>query len=889
MKEKEPPRLAVKFLHWFCPPELAEGIEGDLVEQFEGDLQQMNERAAKRKFFWNTLNFFRPAIILRNRFRFQLIENFMIGNYFKVALRNMKKRKLYSFINAFGLSVGIAFCVLIYLFIQDERSFDQFHGNKNLIYRMEARTFDTWKPKAEEPFSQHAWLQTALVNALKDDLAEVEYASRFNSNGDAVFKFDDKVFTEQISYVDPDFFKMFSFRLLKGNVNALFKKRSDMVITPAVAKKYFGDEDPVGKIVTVDVEGVKTFSIAGVIEAPPTNSSLDFRILVSQENRPYYENNLKQWGNFNTPTFVQLVPHTDFGKLNANLDKLITKYMGEKLEKWKKESAIPVPPGVKMLEYKYTQLPEMHLKKEITWHKVSDPKYSYILGSIAILILIIACINYVSLALTTSASRKTEVGIRKVVGAHRNQLIYQFGFESLLLAALAMVAAFGLVALFLPSFNEFTGKGIELHVKNLGPVMAASAAITLFVGIVAGSYPSLFLSNFRPAAVLKGNFTSKFQAGFVRPLVVVQFFLSASLIISSVIMYRQMNFIATKNLGYNQNQVLVVPTQRGWNKESNKAVAQFRNALMQEPEVQTVAGTSTSFNRGYSRYGYKIDGEQRSAYVYAVDPYYLQALEIQLTQGRNFSEQIPADSNAVIVNEALVKDMKWTDPLNAYLNWKEDTVGMGARVIGVVKDYNFTSLESNVEPLFLSMDKKDIGYLTNMMIKINSQDIPNLIEKIRGHWKQLYPDLPFDYTFLDEDVAKQYHAYEKWMSIMGLSTGFAIMISCLGLFGLAGINSVNRTKEIGIRKVMGAGLRSIFVLLNKQFVWLALIAFSLATPLSWYLMNNWWLKDFKYQVTIGWELFVGSMLCGLVVALLTVSYHAIKTALVNPADTLKYE
>lgn len=575
--------------------------------------------------------------------------------------------------------------------------------------------------------------------------------------------------------------------------------------------------------------------------------------------------------------------------MDSNLEKLVAKYMGDKLEKWKKQSTTPVPPGVKMFEYKYTQLTEIHLKKEVSWHKVSDSKYSYILGSIALLILVIACINYISLALTTSASRKTEVGIRKVVGAHRNQLVYQFGFESLLLAAIAMIVAFGLVVLFLPSFSEFTGKGIKLNFQNLGPVVLASAAITLFVGIVAGSYPSLFLSRFRPAAVLKGNFTSKFQTGFTRPLVVVQFFLSASLIISSVIMYRQMKFIASKDLGYNQNQVIVVPTQKGWNKESDKTVAQFRARLSQEPEVLTVAGTSTSFNRGFSRYGYKIDGEQRSAYVYAADPYYLQALEIPLIEGRNFSEQIPADSNAVIVNEALVRDMKWTDPLNVYLNWKEDTVGIGAKVIGVVKDYNFTSLESNVEPMFLSMDKEGTGYLTNMMIKIKSNDIPSLVEKMRQHWKELYPDLPFDYTFLDEDVARQYQSYERWMSIMGLSTGFAILISCLGLFGLAGINSLNRTKEIGIRKVMGAGLRSIFILLNRQFVWLAIIAFSFATPLSWYVMNRWWLKDFKYQVTIGWELFVGSMLSGLTVALLTVSYHAIKAALVNPADTLKYE
>ncbi|GHN03225.1 ABC transporter permease [Cytophagales bacterium WSM2-2] len=883
----KPPKLAIGFLKWYCPPELLEGIEGDLMEQFEADKKESGNNLARKRFVLNTVRFFRPGIVLRNKVIIK-INSFMLGNYFKVAARNMAKRKLYSFINAFGLSVGIAFCVLIYLYIQDERSFDQFHANKNLIYRIEGKSFDTWQQK-KEPYDRSAWVQTGLKVALKEDLAEVQYSTRFNPDNSGVFRYEDKVFTEKIAFTDADFFKMFSFRLLKGNPDKLFLNKSDIVITPAVAEKYFGNEDPIGKIVNIDRLGVKTFSIAGVIEAPPANSSFDFQILIPQENRGYYDANLKQWGNFNTPTFVQLLPNTDMKKFSSNLDKLINKYVGEKLEKWRKESAIPVPPGVKMLEYEYTPLPNIHLKKEINWHKVSDQKYSYILGCIAILILLIACINYISLALTTSASRKTEVGIRKVVGAYKRQLVYQFGFESLLLAMTSMVIGIGLVILFLPSFNEFTGKGITINFNDFAPVLMVSLVITFFVGIAAGSYPSLFLSSFRPAQVLKGNFTSKFQTGFTRPLVVLQFFLSASLIVSSVIMYRQMKYIATKNLGYNQNQLIVMPTQKGWNKESDKVVAQFRNRLSQEQEILSLTGTSTSFNQGFSRYGYKIDGEQRAAYVYAVDPHYLPTLEIQLTMGRNFDEKIPSDSNAVVVNEALARDMKWKDPLNSYLNWKEDTVGMGAKVIGVVKDYNFRSLESTVEPMFLSMDKKGIGYLTHMIVRIKADNIPNVVDKLRTIWKEMYPDAPFDYTFLDQDVAKQYQSYQRWMSITGLSTSFAILISCLGLFGLAGINAINRTKEIGIRKVMGAGLSNIFVLLNKQFVWLAVIAFVLATPLSWYMMTNWWLKDFEYKVAIGWELFVGSMIAGLTVALLTVSYHAIKTAMINPADTLKYE
>jgi putative ABC transport system permease protein len=812
----------------------------------------------------------------------------MIQNYLKVATRNIVKRKLYSFINAFGLSIGIAFCVLIFLYIKDERSFDKFHANKDLIFRIETRSYDTWQQDPKNPYDEHAWIQTPVKQALKDELPEVEMATRFNSGGTAIFKYGDKVFTEKVAYVDGDFFRMFSFPLLAGSKEKMFNDKSEIVLTPEIAKKYFGDEDPIGKTVRLDIQGEKSFTVAGIIQSPPANSSLEFKILVPQENREGYERNMAQWGNFNTPTFVQLVPNTDMKKLDVNLEKVVQKYMGDKLAKWAKESTIPIPEGVKMLVFQYTALPDMHLKKSISWTKVSDPQYSLILGGIAILILLIACINYISLSLTTSTSRRTEVGIRKVVGAQKNQLVYQFGFESILLAIGSMIIGVGLVVLFLPWFNEFTGKGIRLTRVSIVQLVSVSFAISLLVGIIAGSYPALFLSRFRPALVLKGGFSSKVQAGFTKPLVVLQFALSAFLIISSVIMYRQMRYITTKDLGYSKDQILVIPTQYGWNEESDKMVARFRARMQQEPTVVSVGGTTSSFNQGYSRYGYKIKDEQKSAYVYGVDPEYLSTLDVKIVEGRNFDERIPSDSLAVVVNEALVRDMKWTDPLNEYLNFREDSVGLGFKVIGVVKDYHFLSLEKNVEPLLLSMNKNAVGNLTTMLVKINADDIPKTIAKIRKAWTEVAPDRPFDYTFLDEDVAKQYESYQRWMNIMGLSTGFAILISCLGLFGLAGINAVNRTKEIGIRKVMGADLKHIFVLMNRQYILLAMIAFVIATPASWFVMNKW-LADFKFSVGIGWELFAVSMGVGLLLALATVSYHAIKAALVNPAETLKYE
>lgn len=787
----------------------------------------------------------------------------MIGNYFKVASRNILKRKMYSLINAFGLSIGIAFCILIYLFIRDEKSFDQFHANKNQIYRMEA------KGNSKNPSRRDASLQLGLRNVLKEEVPQIKYATRFNNGITAVLQYRDKLFSEKITYVDGDFFKMFSFKLLTGNAEKLFENKLEVVITPEIAEKYFGKEDAMGKTISIDNGGERLFTVAGIIEAPPANSSLDFKILVPEESIPGYEKRMTNWTAFGTPCFVQLLDNVDSVQFRVSLSKVAPKYMGD-------------------IKLAFTPLTEIHLMKSVGWHKVSDPQYTYILGGLALLILVIACINYISLALTTSASRRKEVGVRKVTGAGRKQLIYQFGLESLLLACISMLIGIMLVILFLPSFNQFTGKGIVIAWNDWVELLSIGLALTFVVGLLAGSYPSVFLSRFQPALVLKGHFTSQLQASFTKPLVVLQFFLSASLIICSVIMYRQMKFVATKDLGYDKDQTLVVQTQTGSrDKEANKIVERFRTRAQGESGIVSVAGTGSSFNQGVGRFWYKIKDEEKAAYVYAVDPNYLSTLGIQLAQGRNFDANIFPDSSAVIVNEALVKDLNWADPLNEHLNWREDPIGPGSKVIGVVKDYHFLSLEQNIEPLFLTMDKF-FGYHTKMLVRVEAGNVPASLDKVQGLWKELFPDKPFDYTFLDQDVAKQYESYERWMSITGLATGFAILISCMGLFGLAGINAVNRTKEIGIRKVLGAGMSSIFILLNKQYVWLSLIAFVLAVPSSWYVMSKW-LASFKFSIAIGWELFALSTLSGLMIALATVSYHAFKTALVNPAETLKYE
>lgn len=468
----------------------------------------------------------------------------MIGNYFKVASRNIRKRKLYSFINAVGLSIGIAFCVLIYLFIQDENSFDQFHANKRDIYRIDNRHFDfrAFKGGEKDPFSETVRQKAKLGEVMVEELHEVKAMTRYVGAVGGLLRYQEKVFSQRFTGVDSSFLKMFSFKILAGNSSKIFQHESEIVLTSKVAGKYFGTENPIGKMMVLDFGGEKVVTVTGVIESPPANSSLSFEVLVPLGILPWFESTWHNSSNY--PTFVQLQPGTNLVSFQKNLNNLHDKYVPDKRESRDREK---IPDEYRMNELYLTHLTDIHLDAKIKWEKSSDPKYSFILGGIALLILIIACINYISLALTSSANRKTEVGIRKVSGAVKKQLVIQFGMESMVLAFISMVAGLLLVVLFLPSFNSFTNKDIALSMVNGLQLIAVAFLITCVVGIIAGSYPSWYLSSLNPVSILKGRFTAKTNTWFAKPLVVIQFALSAFLIMSAVIMYRQMEFITTKD------------------------------------------------------------------------------------------------------------------------------------------------------------------------------------------------------------------------------------------------------------------------------------------------------------------------------------------------------
>lgn len=884
MKEARPPKRITDLLEWACPDYLFEGIVGDLEEQFSEDLEELGIKRARRRYWWGAIKFFRPEILLRNKFKLNIINNIMLLNHLKIGVRSILNRKLYSFINAVGLSIAIAFSILIYLFIQDEKSFDQFHDNKERIFRLHAER-TRFEPNDDgETMEKFAWIQTGVAATLKEEAPEVIATTSLNGSN-AIFSVGDKIFNEPITYLHSDFFKMFSFKILHGNKDKLLEDPSEIVLSASTAEKYFGEENPVGQTINLQIYGEElVVTVSGVIEDVPVNSSIDYQsALLNVVNRPYYQRNIDNWQSWNSPTFVMIEDASQKDQLNNSLEDLYAKFVQPAIDKSVAESGYE-PRSTS--EYKALQLTDIHLYPDVSWTRVSDPQYGLILSGIAILILLIACINYIALAMASSAGKRLEVGIRKAVGGARKQLISQFMIESVLLSMVAMVISICLIAVFLPHFNEFTSKSIVLSDSML-EIALTTIGFALIIGFVAGIYPAFVLSGFKPLSMLRSRSSSKVRASITRPLVVFQFGISAFLIICSVVMLRQMNFITTKNLGYSQDQVLVIPTYTGYSEEGEQVVERFRNATAENDNIIHVSGTNSSFNQGWSRNGFRIDGELHSAYTYRVDEDYIPTLGIKLKEGRNFDKDIVTDrKKTLIVNEALVADFGWEDPLSETLNWRDDSLG-GWKIIGVVEDYHFLSLENEVEPMFMFLDQEE-GMITTMLVKVKAEDIPETIEYAQSKWQEVVSDKPFDFTFLDEDVAKQYESYEKWSNIMWVATLFAILIACLGLFGLAGINALNRTKEIGIRKALGAEIRDILVMMNRPYAIMALISFALAAPASWWVMDQW-LSDFKFAISLSWQLFVVSLGSALILALFTVSYHSVKAALVNPADTLKYE
>lgn len=818
----------------------------------------------------------------------------MWKNYFKIAYRSLLKWKLYSVINLLGLSIGTACCVLIMLYIKEEWTFDQFHQDVDSIYRAwvkehlpEEEIFNTVTPLVLGP-------------TLKDQFPELEYSCRITSFTSNIQKEEEEE-PEPIYMVDADFFQIFDFKLLEGEAKSVLNNPNSIVITEAIAKKYFGKPRPLEESLSIQIgNDYRNYIIKGIVAKPPSNSSLQFNILLpfSNDKWLYNERQRQSWGFVIGETYFKVRSDADIAQIEQKVASFIDQKLGGM--------------GFRAGEYQIGFQPfiDIHLNNEypVGIVPVSDWRYTYILSAIALLILILASINFTTLSIGRSFSRALEVGIRKVVGASRSQLIGQYWTEAIFIAFLAVIIGIGLAKIGLPLFNNLTSKQLSFHFDFV--LVFFLTILVLITGLLSGIYPALVISGFSPLKALNGAIvnTGNNRQHVLRFLVGVQFMLSIGLIACTFIMRNQLRYLQNKNLGFKKENVLVVPYSvslsaggglMGILEDGRKKSELLIEELEKIPNVLKVTAPAHRFGvSGWMTLGYNDPSENRIKRfkVNAVDNNYLTTMGIELEAGRNFSSDVGTDQfNSVIVNSAFARMYDWINPVGQKLPEPFSNF----QVIGLTKDFHFNSLHSPIEPLLLVLDPVplirkagdiNIGQMPNpkVTIRVAPQNLPQTIANIKDKWQELVPDQKFDFSFLDETINQQYSQEAKMSKILLTATIMAILIACLGLFGMATLVVARRTKEIGIRKVMGASTSSIMFMLNWPFAFMMIVATLLASPFVWYFMNKW-LQDFAYHVKISPFTFFIAGLSALIIALLTISYQSLRAALSNPVEALRYE
>ncbi len=816
----------------------------------------------------------------------------MLKNYLTVAFRSMWKSKAHSSINILGLGLGIGCCILIALYVNDEWSFDLFHSKADRIYRVFVK--ENW---GENQQFFNTVTPFPMGPVLKENFQEVEKQARFVKSGVQV-KVGEDQFSETLSIAGEDFFDVFDFEIVRGNSRGALSKQNNIVVSDWLARKYFGEADPINKTISIQLgETFEDFNVVAVAKIP-TNSSLQFYLLISDLIFPrlYNQQTLTSgWFNVNPETYVLLQEGASPQNVVSKFPSLFKTLLGD--EEFKNSG---YEPGLQPLAtiHSDTSFP-------VGIAPVSNPKYAYILAAIAILILIVGCINFVTLSVGRSISRAKEVGIRKVVGAQRKEIIFQFIGEAVIVTLLSMMVGLALSILTLPLFNELSGKQLN-YPFNFFLLTIVFALLTV-IGLVSGSYPAFVLSSFKPISILKGGSPGgNSKQRFRKVLVGVQLSLSVFLISSTLLMRQQLNYLQNKNLGFDKEQLAVIQLNvpRGGRlaervKAGFEKAEQFKGELARFPDVLSVCASSHDFGNGnWTNVGYTDDGgTYRTFNLNTVDDEYLSTLSMELTQGRNFSDDIPSDKRrSVMVNEAFVKEYGWAEALGKKIPGKNFSEH---EIIGVVKDFNYSSLYTKVQPLVMTQDPSiilsgveniniDNTPVPKLFIRLKPGNMVAAIDQVKGVWNKITGEQEFTFAFVDQALNDQYRSDQNLGRIISIATTLAMLIGCLGLYALASIAMQNRTREVCIRKVMGATERSLLLLLSKDFMMLVLISVAVSVPVTVLFMRNW-LSTFEYCISLGWEVFALAGALSLVIALFTISYHTIKTALTQPAKALKYE
>ncbi|MEO6818318.1 MAG: ABC transporter permease [Ginsengibacter sp.] len=792
----------------------------------------------------------------------------MIKNYFKTAWRNLIKSKVFSIINILGLTIGIAVCMMIFLFIMNEFSVDNFHKDGDRIYRV-MRGFEN-----EGAQQEVAYLSGKYAPALMNDFkGQIENVVRVNQNDNLLTIGNQSFHEKKVIDADTNFFSFFTFPLIKGDTKTVLQNPNSIVLTESTAKKYFGSVDnAMEKTIVLDKN--IPLKVTGIAKDVPSNSHLEFDMVIPLEN--YKDNSwMTTWMNNAIYTYVKLAPNVDQASVARQMPKFMEKYMGGDMRKYGFNFTLSMTP-----------LKDVYFKEaSFDGVKHGDKSVVYIFLSVAILILLIACINFMNLSTIRAAERSKEVGLRKVLGALRNNLVWQFIGESVLLTLISCILAVGILLLVMPWYNQLLGYTLSVDWNTIS-IWLFLGGVIIVVGFLAGSYPAFFLSGFSPIKALKGKMNlGKSGSSFRQALVIVQFSISVFLIIATVIITRQMNYVKNKQLGYNQEQTVLVNFS---NEDLYNNKDPFKTSLENDNNVQSVSLMSGVPGGYFDSHTFNVEGKSEKMVFNTefADFEFIKTLGLKMIAGRNFSSSYPTDSSsAMLVNKRLATKMGWS-PEQAIGKWIQNSIRDSSRrmIIGVVADFNFQSLKSEIEPLVISPDS-DVRVA---VIKLKTGNIKSGVASVENQYKKYASAYPFEYSFLDQQFDKLYKKDIRQQNILTVFAGLAIFIACLGLFGLASFTATKRFKEIGVRKVLGSSVKGIVFLLSKDLLKPVLIATCISIPLGYWAMNKW-LQNFAYKTTLSWWIFVLAAFITILIALITVSFKAVKAAIANPVDSLRAE
>jgi putative ABC transport system permease protein len=869
----KPPRLAQKLLKFFLREELAEEVQGDLDEKFHADLKNKAVRKAKLSYWHQTIHYLRPFAIKKiNSYR---MNNYLFNNYVKISTRNIFKHKMISLINVFSLAIGLAACVAIYLFVADEKSFDDFHTQKENIYRLdEVQKFTGTNEQ------QVALSMPAMGPAMKRDFPEVKTYVRFWQWGKQLITKDDtKQLIDEVMVVDSTLFDVLDFTLALGDINTCLDRPLTVLLTESTALKFFKTtSDALNN--TVSWDG-REYQVTGILHDAPENSHIQFDALVSMVSYTSGENNVNNaWGSNWMTTYLLLEPSANIKAMEEKFPAFLSRYMND--------------PQINTTYKLFLQsLPDVHLASNNIEHdyinyRKFNGSYLTIFYIIAAFILLIAAVNFMNLTTARASHRWKEIGVRKAIGARNFQLFGQFIFESIMLAGFALLFALVLDALFIPFLNELIGRKLSVLplFQNAWHLVALLAG-TILLGIITGLYPSFYMTSFDLSRIIKGGGKGEGKSLLRSTLVVVQFSLAIAMIVSTLIVIQQLSFMKESDIGFDKDQMLLV----NMNSEANEKFELIKTELQKQSMVLGVTASGQRLGNNFHQWGFKVKADTGVLSITPsnvnVDYDYLKVYGMTIKEGRGFSKDQPRDKNyAFIINESFANELRLKETVGTQAGhdwYSNDSLGS---IIGVVKDFNFNSLHYKVNTLALVVHP-EWGY-SELSVKIEKGRTEEGIAAVKKVWDELVLSYPFDYSFLDTHFEEVYRSDKQMSAVVAIMATLSILISCIGLFGLAAITIEKKTKEIGVRKVLGASESQITMLLSRNFAMLIAIAFVLVSPLTYFALHSW-LEGFAYRISINPLVFMLGGIMALAIGLLTISYHTTKSARANPVKALRYE